>query len=163
MHAPVPGTWAQSSGPQGYVIEDGHRLFCEHSKVVVANHVIFIIDCSGSMDEEDSEPTILRLQRLRIRTSTTTTLDICVCVIKTRMQWSLQDVVSSVLSDHNLVHLFHLKENRLRRELLMSFLGSSLVAGPDTPLALDTAMQRWTIFFPKLIILHTSGIGSDSK
>jgi len=78
MHAPVPGTWAQSSGPQGYVIEDGHRLFCEHSKVVVANHVIFIIDCSGSMDEEDSEPTILRLQRLRIRTSTTTTLDACV-------------------------------------------------------------------------------------
>lgn len=98
MASPCPECWESSSGSQGYVTSDGHRFLCDHSKNV-ANHVIFVIDRSGSMLSSDCRPTMVKFTQAH-NNRLGCVYEAILRFIKTRMQSSLQDLVSVVLFNH---------------------------------------------------------------
>ncbi|KAG0585018.1 hypothetical protein KC19_3G251200, partial [Ceratodon purpureus] len=97
-HLPVQSAENQSSGSQGYVTSDGHRFLCDHSKNV-DNHVIFIIDRSRSMASSDCRPTMMKFNTKAHNNRLGCVYEAILRFIRTRMQSSLQDLVSVVLFD----------------------------------------------------------------
>lgn len=94
-HAAVPKAGGQAGHGAGYITDDGHRFACDHSKDM-ENHVIFVIDRSGSMESADCVPTMPKFTRNRLGCVYESILRF----IRVRQARIIQDHVSVVLFDN---------------------------------------------------------------
>lgn len=81
----------------GFITDDGHRFSCDHSKDV-ENHVIFVIDRSGSMSSADCVPTLAKFTA-RHRNRLGCVYESILRFIRTRQARIIQDYVSIVVFD----------------------------------------------------------------
>lgn len=93
-HAAVSKVGGQAGHGAGFITDDGHRFSCDHSKDV-ENHVIFVIDRSGSMGSADCVPSMAKFRSNRLGCVYESILRF----IRVRLARIIQDHVSVVLFD----------------------------------------------------------------
>ncbi|EFJ31667.1 hypothetical protein SELMODRAFT_408444 [Selaginella moellendorffii] len=93
-HAPV----SSMSGVAGYVSEDGHVFVCKHLRDA-ANHVVFVIDKSGSMGSPDAKPRMASFPPSRLGC----VYEAMVRFIRTRQAAGIRDFMSVVLFESSAV------------------------------------------------------------
>ncbi|KAL3699205.1 hypothetical protein R1sor_017227 [Riccia sorocarpa] len=104
--------------PTGYITDDGHHFNCDHTKDVSSN-VIFIIDRSGSMQQQDIRPTMTKFSGDRLGC----VYEAITRFIRTRHMTIQEDVVSVVLFNGQAQTAVQLET--LREDIVDKLLGYS--------------------------------------